>query len=725
MKIKSLAIALLAAGSAFGGSSMTNTLEGYTGTSTNAATIAALAADGLLATDTNTAARAITFGPTGATFPLAGSSDANYMATIENYGGNSFVAELDVVPLADPAYVPFFMGIGSGVAAGQFGVPDLGTFVDSIFIENNGGYYSGVLRQIGDSAAERLTPLDDYNRWLGLYVGHATVTYNAGNNTVSFQIIRDEDAINYGPFSTAGMFNDDPSRIFFGGKDIVLSGLKITIPNDSTPPPDPSFAVGPEAIADNKISMASTTVVDDLSKVQYNFKNITLATESGWQSDTNWIEYGLMPSNTYTYTVQARDISANTNYSGMATNSAMTFAEDISSPEPSPMTFATAPVAVNPNEVFMEATLATDTNDVTGVEYNFKNITLATESGWQPENYYAETGLTPDTLYSYTVTARDTSSNTNETSVSTPVSTVTTPDALHWMVNPLTSYSGDSTQLGTWVSLGADSLQVTETVATNQAIVFDGLGAAFGTVAADVAGRNVLRTTETNYNASSFEAFATIDFAPGQNAVIAMGPAILAPLDIGYGVPDLNAQGVDGIMGELTSSYAKLLRSVDGAATETLTNAVTAAGTHRLKLAYDAVAETVTVTVDQNYTVEPFVDDIDMGTVSTAGLWAGQPVRVSISGGDGLVCTDLVIRQDPADVIIDDLSIALPGGETVLSWSGSAGQTYGVQYKTDLTPGQLWTDDPSASDILATSGDTLSATSTVSSTEVFFRVIIE
>ena len=717
-------VILLATGSAHAASSMTNDLTGYTGTSTNAATIAALAVDDLLATDTNTAARAITFDSFGATFPLAGNSDANYIATVDNYGDSSFVAELDILPLADPAYVPFFMGIGTGAAAGEWGVPDLDTSVDSIFVENNGGWYSGVWRQ-KNGVAEKLTPEDEYNRWLGLYAGHATVTYNAASKTVAFEIARNEDTISYGPFSTEGMFDVDPSRIFFGGKDIVLSNFKVTLPNDTTAPtPDPSFAIGPAAIADNKISMSSTTVVDDLSGVEYNFKNITLSTESGWQSDTNWLDTGLMPSNTYSYTVQARDTSANTNYTAITTNSATTFDEDITAPTPSPMSFTTAPVAVNPNEVFMEATNATD--DVTDVEYNFKNITLDTESGWQAENYYSDTGLTPDTLYSYTVTARDTSSNTNETSPSTPVATVTTPDALHWMVNPLTSYTDDSTQLGTWVSLGADSLQVTDTVSADQAIVFDSSGAAFGTVTNGADGRNVLRTTETNYNASSFEAYVTIDFATDQNAVIAMGPAVLAPLDIGYGIPDLNAQGVDGVMGELTSSYAKLLKSVDGVASEILTNVTTAAGTHRLKLVYDAAAGTATVSVDVDYT-GVFVEDIDMGTVSTAGLWAGQPVRVSVSGGDGLMCTDLVIKAAPADVVVDDLSIDCPvaGGGVVLSWGGLVGQTYDVQYKTDLVIDPTWTVDtsPGCSDIFVAVGGTMSATSAVNETAVFYQVV--
>jgi hypothetical protein len=289
------------------------------------------------------------------------------------------------------------------------------------------------------------------------------------------------------------------------------------------------------------------------------------------------------------------------------------------------------------------------------------------------------------------------------------------------MVNSLTNYTGDSTQLDTWVSLGADSLQVTDTVSADQAIVFDSTGAAFGTVTNGASGRNVLRTTETNYNASSFEAYVTIDFETDQNAVIAMGPAVLAPLDIGYGIPDLNAQGVDGIMGELTSSQAKLIRSIDGVAIDTVTNVATAAGTHRLKLSYDATAETVTVSVDQDYT-GVFDEDINMGTFSTTNMWVGQPVRVSVSGGDGLLCTDLMIKNpNPAPFFI-----SFTQGSAVISWDAEAAQTYDVQYKTDLVS-DSWETDPSpgCSHIFATASGTLSATSTVSEAEVFYQVIVK
>jgi len=106
-------------------------------------------------------------------------------------------------------------------------------------------------------------------------------------------------------------------------------------------------------------------------------------------------------------------------------------------------------------------------------------------------------------------------------------------------------------------------------------------------------------------------------------------------------------------------------------------------------------------------------------------MWYGAPVRVYVGGGEGAVVSDLLIKADSADIVVDDLSIAVAGGGMVFSWSGSAGQTYDVQYKTDLIIDPTWTADPSpgCSDIFAAANGTISATSTVSAAEVFYQVI--
>jgi hypothetical protein len=96
---------------------------------------------------------------------------------------------------------------------------------------------------------------------------------------------------------------------------------------------------------------------------------------------------------------------------------------DTTSPTPSPMTFATAPYAINCFSIAMVAQMATDAS---GVEYYFDCISGGGhDSGWQSSVSYTDTGLFAGTQYSYTVKARDLSVNHNETAASSPGSATT------------------------------------------------------------------------------------------------------------------------------------------------------------------------------------------------------------------------------------------------------------------------------------------------------------
>ena len=98
---------------------------------------------------------------------------------------------------------------------------------------------------------------------------------------------------------------------------------------------------------------------------------------------------------------------------------------DVTAPTPNPMTFSTAPTAVDSVSVTMTATAASDSGG--GITYFFDETTGAaggTDSGWQSSTTYVDSGLSPTTLYTYRVKARDAS--LNETSYSSTAS-VTTP----------------------------------------------------------------------------------------------------------------------------------------------------------------------------------------------------------------------------------------------------------------------------------------------------------
>ncbi|MBI9019906.1 MAG: discoidin domain-containing protein [Verrucomicrobia bacterium] len=92
-------------------------------------------------------------------------------------------------------------------------------------------------------------------------------------------------------------------------------------------------------------------------------------------------------------------------------------------PTPDQMTFAIAPYATGTSSIAMVASTASDAN---GVEYYFTcTAGGGHDSGWQASASYTDTGLTPLTQYTYTVTARDLSANQNATAPSTGASATT------------------------------------------------------------------------------------------------------------------------------------------------------------------------------------------------------------------------------------------------------------------------------------------------------------
>jgi len=99
------------------------------------------------------------------------------------------------------------------------------------------------------------------------------------------------------------------------------------------------------------------------------------------------------------------------------------YAPDTTPPDPNPMEWSSAPAAIGSTMIAMTATTATDTN---GVEYFFHNTTITGhDSGWQAGTTWTDTNLSPNTLYTYQVKARDQSSSHNETAYSTTASETT------------------------------------------------------------------------------------------------------------------------------------------------------------------------------------------------------------------------------------------------------------------------------------------------------------
>jgi len=97
---------------------------------------------------------------------------------------------------------------------------------------------------------------------------------------------------------------------------------------------------------------------------------------------------------------------------------------DTQPPTPNPATWATVPYAVSSSEISMTATTGSDASPP--VEYFFDETSGnpgGSDSEWQLNPEYTDSGLDPDTEYTYTVTMRDSLLNTG--TASSPASATT------------------------------------------------------------------------------------------------------------------------------------------------------------------------------------------------------------------------------------------------------------------------------------------------------------
>lgn len=104
-----------------------------------------------------------------------------------------------------------------------------------------------------------------------------------------------------------------------------------TIADTNAPTPNPAtWASAPAATGPFAITMTATTGVDE-NDVEYYFisdeGNPVGGTDSGWQSNPTYVDYGLLPSNTYSYSVYMRDTAGNTGDVSIVSNATTPQAE--------------------------------------------------------------------------------------------------------------------------------------------------------------------------------------------------------------------------------------------------------------------------------------------------------------------------------------------------------------------------------------------------------------
>ncbi|MHC4529734.1 MAG: hypothetical protein ACYS29_17825 [Planctomycetota bacterium] len=215
-----------------------------------------------------------------------------------------------------------------------------------------------------------------------------------------------------------------------GTASTPANATTLPAPDTDPPTPDPAtFASAPAAVSDTEITMTATTGSDASPPVEYFFDETSGnpgGTDSGWVTNPVYNDTGLQASTTYTYTVQMRDSLANTGTASVPANATTNPTPDTDPPTPDPATFASPPAAVSSSEITMTATTGSDASPP--VEYYFDETSGnpgGSDSGWVADPVYNDTGLDPDTQYTYTVQMRDSLANTG--AASAPASATTLP----------------------------------------------------------------------------------------------------------------------------------------------------------------------------------------------------------------------------------------------------------------------------------------------------------
>jgi Calcineurin-like phosphoesterase/Purple acid Phosphatase, N-terminal domain len=198
-----------------------------------------------------------------------------------------------------------------------------------------------------------------------------------------------------------------------------------------------SYGGNYSAYTNRGASFEKSVSTEGLSNIHVKYARKTSSLESDewlvveWFDGSNWHELERTHDTAWGYVEMVCDAGADNNrafkirFNAAGTDSKEycyvdavevfegTSGPDTTPPNPDPMTWQTVPYATGTSSIAMVATTASDTS---GVEYYFECVSGGgNHSGWQDSSSYEDTGLQPDTTYTYRVKARDKSTNLNET----------------------------------------------------------------------------------------------------------------------------------------------------------------------------------------------------------------------------------------------------------------------------------------------------------------------
>lgn len=215
--------------------------------------------------------------------------------------------------------------------------------------------------------------------------------------------------------------------------------------SDAEAPSTPANLTG-VAASGSQVNLSWDASVDNVGVVEYRISRdgVRIATVA----ETSYSDTGLVPGTSYLYTVVAADAAGNA--SGAASVTVTTASgSDVEAPSP-PSNLAAAAVSASRVDLAWDAS----TDNVGVVDYLVLRDGL--ETGTTSEAQFSDTGLASNTLYVYSVIARDAAGNQSLPSATISVTTAAAPDPPPPPDDPpRPSASGGGGALGlAWLLLG-------------------------------------------------------------------------------------------------------------------------------------------------------------------------------------------------------------------------------------------------------------------------------
>jgi chitodextrinase len=198
----------------------------------------------------------------------------------------------------------------------------------------------------------------------------------------------------------------------------------VTTPAGSQPdtqPPSAPASLSAVATGSSSVDLSWSAATDNVGVTGYRI--LRNGAQVGTATGTSFVDVGLTPSTTYTYTVIARDAANNASASSPPASATTNAVGGSDTQAPTAPTGLTAN-ATGTSTVDLSWTASTDNVGVTGYRI-FRN---GSQVGTTTNSSFTDSGLSPATVYTYSVVAFDAAGNTSPPSGSATATTQSPPD---------------------------------------------------------------------------------------------------------------------------------------------------------------------------------------------------------------------------------------------------------------------------------------------------------